>query len=228
MSRSQSLVEPLQDVTAPYRTRAARTPASPPLVFGSGVDELPALVSLSREQPVVARTLSDAVTALHQAPHLASALPHLLEDAMDLMGADFANVQIVDPRDGSLVLVAQSGFGPAFLEHFAVVRDDDSVCGLAARQRTQAVVADVRAEPTLEPHWGVFRAAGVRAVQSTPLLDGTGRLIGMISTHTPSPRGPSTRSLQVMDLYSRFAGEAVAQFLDGTSPLGRAADRGRG
>ncbi|RAG81327.1 hypothetical protein DN069_33425 [Streptacidiphilus pinicola] len=225
MSRSQNLMEPLRYVTAPYQDFAPRPPSRPvewiePAVAsraGPGPGPVD-LIGLTLDHSPVAGSLRAAATALHEAPHLAYALPLILEDTMTLMAAEFANVQIVDPRDGSLVLVAQSGFGPGFLEDFAVVRDDHSVCGQAAGSGAQAVVADVRAEPALEPHWGTFRAAGVRAVQSTPLVDEQGKLIGMISTHSPWPREPSERDLQVMRLYSHFAGEAFARLLPRSLP----------
>lgn len=224
MSRSQNLMEPLRFVTAPYQALAPHPPSrsaesiEPAAEPRAGPRPRPAdLISLTLDHSPVARSLLAAATALHEAPHLAYALPLILEDTMTLMAAEYANVQIVDPRDGSLVLVAQSGFGPGFLEDFAVVRDDRSVCGQAARSGAQSVVADVRAETALEPHWGTFRAAGVRAVQSTPLVDAQGRLIGVISTHAPRPRAPSERDLQVMRLYGHFAGEAVARLLPGPS-----------
>lgn len=221
MSRSQNLMEPLRYVTAPYQTAAPRRLliSSASVERGAApLSELPEFAGLGLDHSPVARRLQAAANALHAAPHLPFALPHILEDMMTLMDAEFANVQILDPRDGSLVLVAQSGFPPVFLEHFAVVRDDGTVCGTAARQGAQAVVADVRAEPALEPHGEVFRASGVRAVQSTPLVDGGGRLVGVISTHSPRPRRPSERDLAIMRLYGRIAGETVARLLRRTFP----------
>ncbi|HEX6452432.1 MAG TPA: hypothetical protein VF060_23600 [Trebonia sp.] len=53
---------------------------------------------------------------------------------MALMGGDFGNIQIVDPATGSLRLVTQAGFGPEFLDYFAVVEDVHSICGRTARQ----------------------------------------------------------------------------------------------
>ncbi|WP_160311591.1 GAF domain-containing protein [Streptacidiphilus melanogenes] len=217
MSRSQNLLEPLRYVSAPYQAAAARTLSLPDTAIERGTETLPEPADLGLAPSATARRLRAAVAALREAPRMASALHHMLEDAMTLMSAEFANVQIVDPRDGSLVLVAQSGFGPAFLEHFAVVRDHGSVCGQAAGQGTQTVVADVRAEQLLEPHWEVFRLAGVRAVQSTPLVDGAGQLIGVVSTHSPWPGDPSEEDLPVMQLYGRFAGDTVARLLDGAS-----------
>jgi hypothetical protein len=227
MSRSQNLMEPLQYVTAPYRAAALRSGPVYPTSREGRADEFATLSGLGPERMADTRRLREAAASLHGAPHLAALLPQVLEQAMLLMSAEFANIQLVDPRDGSLVLVAQSGFGPGFLEHFAVVRDHDSVCGQAAWQGAQAVVADVRADPVLQPHWEVFSAAGIRAVQSTPLVDSFGRMIGMLSTHTPWPRRPSEWDLQVMGLYSRFAGEAFARLLDGTPAVGDPLGPGR-
>ena len=93
------------------------------------------------------------------------------------------NIQIADPATGSLMLVTQAGFGPEFLEYFTVVDgDSQSVCGRAAKHRAQTVVADVRSDPGFAPHREIAAAAGFRAVQSTPLTDYAGRLIGVVST----------------------------------------------
>jgi hypothetical protein len=70
---------------------------------------------------------------------------------MALVGGDFGNIQIVDPATGSLRLVTQAGFGPEFLDYFAVVEDVHSTCGRAARQGAQTAVGDVRADPGFRP-----------------------------------------------------------------------------
>jgi GAF domain-containing protein len=143
------------------------------------------------------------------------------------MGADFGNIQIIDPATGSLKLVTQAGFGPDFLDYFAVV-DDGSVCGRAARQCAQIVIGDVYADPGFAPHREIAAATGFRGVQSTPLADYTGRLIGRISTHTQRPHRPSDRDLRVMELYGDLAGEVVTRRLgvssryDPGDPVGRA------
>ena len=87
---------------------------------------------------------------------------------------------------------------------------------------------DVNADADFAPHRDIAAAAGFRAVQSTPLTDYAGRLIGMVSTHFVRPYQPSARDLRIMELYGDFAGEAVARRLgvpagDGLGdPVGRA------
>ncbi|MCP3804919.1 GAF domain-containing protein [Allokutzneria sp. A3M-2-11 16] len=177
-------------------------------------------VTASYDDPAAwSRPTRDTTADLRDAPDLAAALPELLTGAMALMGTEAGNIQLLDPSRDSLVLVTQAGFGPEFVDHFAVVDNDDgSVCGRAASHRAQSVVADVRRDPAFTPHHKVFRAAGVRSVQSTPLVDNTGRLVGMISTHLPRPGRPCERKLRLMGLYSHFAGELVARLLGRPSP----------
>jgi hypothetical protein len=50
-------------------------------------------------------------------------------------------------------------------------------------------------------------------VQSTPLADRTGRLIGMISTHTSQPGSPSGRDLRLLEFYAQLAGDVIARHL---------------
>ena len=140
-------------------------------------------------------------------------LPRVLDGALALTGADFGNIQLLDPVTGSLRIVTQSGFSSEFLEYFAVVDDTYSACGRAAQAGAQAVIADVTADPGFAPHRDIAAASGFRAVQSTPLADYAGRLIGMVSTHFRHPYRPPARDLKIMELYADFACEAVARNL---------------
>ncbi|MEU6775027.1 GAF domain-containing protein [Streptomyces sp. NPDC046759] len=187
-------------------------------------EQLATYVALALDAPSALRRVLDATAELGDAPHLAAVLPRLARTAIAVMGADFGNIQVMDPIDGSLVLVNQSGFGTEFLDHFAVVRDDRSVCARAAGQGAQTVVADVRADPGLAPHEKVFRAAGVRAVQSTPLVDLAGRLVGMVSTHMRDPGQPSELPLRIMRLLCLLAGESLSRHLRGPRVDGEPAD----
>ena len=176
----------------------------------------------------------DAMTRLHgltkdlrTIPQLSSLLPRVLDGLMSLTGADHGNIQLLDPATGMMRLVTQAGFGPEFLDYFAVVGGEDgSVCGRAARQCAQTVITDVRADPDFAPHREIAAASGFRGVQSTPLIDYAGHLIGMVSTHYQRPHRPSDRDLRLIELYADFAGEAVSRHLgasrDPGDPVGRA------
>ncbi|MFC5213864.1 GAF domain-containing protein [Streptomyces coerulescens] len=213
MNHPHNLVGPLEHVTASY-TSAPPRPAHK-VTATHTADQLAAWVAFSLDEPSALKTLQDAAEELRDVPELAAVLPRVAGAAMALVDAEFGNIQFLDPRDDSLVLVTQSGFGHEFLDHFAVVRDHHSVCGRAARQGTQAVTADVRDDQAFTPHQEIFRISGVRSVQSTPLVDHAGRLMGMISTHTSQPGRPSDQDLRIMELYGQLAGEVIARHLVG-------------
>ncbi|HXZ75725.1 MAG TPA: GAF domain-containing protein [Streptosporangiaceae bacterium] len=189
---------------------------------------LASYVRFGLDEPEAMRRLHGLTGDLHDADRLDALLPRVLDGALSLTGADFGNIQLRDPVTGSLWLVTQSGFSSEFLDYFAVVDDGGSACGRAAQACAQAVIADVSTDAAFAPHRGIAAAAGLRAVQSTPLTDYAGRLIGMVSTHFVRPYRPPARDLRIMELYGDFAGEAVARHLsvpagDGLGdPAGRA------
>ncbi|MFJ5837663.1 GAF domain-containing protein [Streptomyces shenzhenensis] len=199
----------------------ANSPQSVDMVAAAArADQLGSCVALALDDPSALRQLLDAAAELRDDPHLAQVLVHVMRTAMALVGADFGDVQAVNPHDGSLVLVTQCGLSSEFVDHFAVVHDDRCVCGRAARQGCQAAVADVRADPAVAPHEKVFRAAGVRAVQATPLVDCSGRLVGVVSTYMSEPGQPPDHDLRIMQLYGLLAGESVGRHLRGPSADG--------
>ncbi|MFB7505285.1 GAF domain-containing protein [Streptomyces broussonetiae] len=222
MNHFQNLVGPLEQVTASYR--AVRPRSARKVSVTQRADQLAAWVALSLDEPAALKNLHDEAAELRDVARLSDALPRIAEGAMTLIGAEFGNIQFLNPLDDSLVLVTQSGFKQEFLDHFAVVHDNRSVCGRAARQCAQAVTPDVREDPAFTPHQKTFRAAGVRAVQSTPLVDRAGRLVGVISTHASQPGRPSDQDLWTMQLYAQLAGEAVARHLAGPRVDGHPAD----
>lgn len=137
-----------------------------------------------------------------------------LEDALSMLRADRGNVQIVDPATGSLRIAAQAGFSDEFLEYFAVVDDEGSACGRAARELTQTVIADVNTDARFAPHREMAAASGFRAVHSTPLVDVHGHLVGVLSTHYQSPYRPPDRDLELMKRFGELIGQAIEASLE--------------
>jgi GAF domain-containing protein len=169
-----------------------------------------------------ARRAQDALTLLWATRGADAVVPQLLERALHLTGADRGNVQLADPDTGALHIAAQIGFCHEFLEYFATVEDDCSACGRAARLRSQTVVTDTLVDPDFRPHSEIADASGFRAVQSTPLVDSNGMLVGVVSTHYPRPGRPPDEDLRALRVYGRLAGEALSQLL--VSPTEASAD----
>ena len=135
-------------------------------------------------------------------------LDEVLESALTLLHAERGNIQFADRATGALRIAAQCGFGPEFLEYFAAVTDDGSACGRAAQQHAQVVIADVTTDSAFAPHRDIARASGFRAVQSTPLVNRAGHLVGMLSTHYSRPSSPPRRDLQIVSRFGALVGDS--------------------
>jgi GAF domain-containing protein len=159
--------------------------------------------------------LTDRTQLLQPLADARAVIDEGLEDALSMLRADRGNLQIVDPVSGSLRIAAQAGFSDEFLEYFAVVSNDDpSACGRAARQLEQTVIADVDTDPRYAPLRGIAAASGYRAVQSTPLVDLHGHLVGMLSTHYPCPYRPPDEALELMKRFGKLIAEAIEACLE--------------
>ncbi|HLX30525.1 MAG TPA: ATP-binding protein [Casimicrobiaceae bacterium] len=136
-------------------------------------------------------------------------LDEMLASVIDLVGSDKGNVQLLNDK-GVLTIEAQRGFDGHFLDFFREVSaEDDSACGRALRSGEQIVIEDVEADEPYAPLRPIARAAGYRAVVSTPLISGDGVPQGMLSTHFRSPHRPTERELSRVTLYARQASDFI-------------------
>jgi PAS domain S-box-containing protein len=152
------------------------------------------------------RDLYDSSARLQTAPDLQSALEEILRSSVRLMRADFGNIQLYDAERKVLRLAALHGFDEPFVETFRVVSTDDNTgCGRALRSGTRVVIGDVERDELYAPYRKAAAAAEYRSVQSTPLYDREGALLGVLSTHWRAPHRPSEQELLTLDLYARQA-----------------------
>ena len=170
-----------------------------------------------RPGPQAAHGLHEALRGSRAAPTLGALLDEVLEFALTLLHAERGNVQLADPATGALRIAAQRGFDSEFVAYFAAVTDDRSACGRAAQHHAQVVIADVITDPGFAPHRDIALASGFRAVQSTPLVDRAGHLVGMLSTHYARPTTPPRRDLQIVSHFGAMAGESLSAILTGAA-----------
>jgi PAS domain S-box-containing protein len=160
---------------------------------------------------------ADALTKLNELSSrlwtmrsLREGLDEMLAATIEMLGADFGNIQLLDVNRGTLTIEAQRGFTQDFLDFFREVsKSDDSACGRALRSGERIVVEDVENDALFAPMLHVIRAAGYCAVLSTPLIDRGGTPLGMISTHFRSVHRPGERELRRLDLYARQASDFI-------------------
>ncbi len=164
------------------------------------------------------RRLHEMSAQLIEAADLPKMLEEVLEATMTLQRADYGNIQLCEPATGVLKIVAQRGFSPAFLEHFASVdMNEPSACGRALRAGELVIIEDVDEDHDYLPHRGIAAHEGYRAVQSTPIRGRDGVAIGMLSTHFRQPHRPSDPELQLTDIYIRMVSALIARAQDDES-----------
>ena len=212
----------LEDTEAALRKSVARLRSSGQEDGARQVERFAEWARFDLEEPLAARQLHLAAARLRQVRPLELLAGQVLEKVLSLARADRGNVQLVDSPPGTLRIIAQHGFDEEFLDHFAVVADRGSSCGRAARRNAQLVITDVAADQGFGPHREVAASSGFRAVQSTPLADREGRLVGMVSTHYARPYAPSARDMRIIKRYADLAGQVLAArssaiMLDGAS-----------
>jgi signal transduction histidine kinase/ActR/RegA family two-component response regulator len=138
-------------------------------------------------------------------------LDAIVAAAIAISGADFGNVQLLDRESGDLRVAAQRGFPKWWLVYWDNVTKGRGACGTALERGERVIIEDVETSPVFvgSPSLSVQLKAGVRAVQSTPLIGRSGDPMGMLSTHYKKPGRPSDRALRLLDLLARQAADML-------------------
>jgi len=134
-----------------------------------------------------------------------------LDATLNLLHADMGNIQLYDPQREVLEIACQRGFASEYLDYFRdVCVNMGTACSRALASGQRVIIEDVQADPECAPHAQIFAAAGVRAMQSTPLIGSQGQLLGVLSTHFRQPHRPSERELRMLDLYVPMVSAMIA------------------
>ena len=186
------------------------------LTAPGSVMEINTDISLRKLVEETLRTDLDALTRMHalSAKRVGvEGLKPLLDDVMDIaitiMSADKGTLQVVEGDE--LRIVAVHGHEQPFLEFFASADTVASVCGEATKHSKRVCVEDVESSSLFAgtPSLAVLRQAGVRAVQSTPLVTRSGRLLGILTTQWSKPHVPDEHDLWRLDLLARQASDLI-------------------
>ncbi len=136
-------------------------------------------------------------------------LQEIMETAIAIMKADKGTLQLVE--GSSLHIVAASGHSQAFLDFFASAEQQASACGRAMIDRSRIIVPDVEASDLFAgtPSLSIFHEAGVRSIQSTPMVSRSGALLGILTTQWRAPFTPNEHDLWRLDLLARQAADMI-------------------
>src|SRR5262249_39640885 len=160
----------------------------------------------------------DAMTRLQkigaifvQKGDLPEALDAIVETAVAISGADKGNIQLFDITTGKLTIAAHRGFERQFLEFWNTVQEGEGACGMSLESRKRVIVEDVSLSPIFagSPALDVMSQAGAGAVQSTPVLSRSGKLLGVFSTHYETPSHPDEQALRLLDLLAFLTADIV-------------------
>jgi signal transduction histidine kinase len=143
----------------------------------------------------------------------------LLDAALTIMHSDFASLQMF--RDdgnggGHLELIANRGFTPEAVARWQKVDvNTRTCCGEVLRTKQRVIVPDVTKCEFMagSEELTFLLSTGVRAVQSTPLLARSGRLMGAFTTHWQGVHLPSERDLRLLDVLARQASDLLERML---------------
>jgi PAS domain S-box-containing protein len=154
--------------------------------------------------------LNDLSSSLWRSRDLNEGLSEILVAVIELLSADKGNIQLLDGDNQTLRIIAQRGFQQEFLDFFREVSaGDQSACGRALRQGERIIIEDIELDREYVPFRRLARAAGYRAVVSTPLIGANGTRLGMVSTHFGAAHRPTAQEIRRLDLYLRQASDFI-------------------
>lgn len=149
------------------------------------------------------RTVCDA--------ELPALLLEILDTGMAITAADFGTMQLVDPDRSTLSIAAQRGFCPAWVQFWNGAGQHLGSSGACLARGERIVIEDVEQSEVLADPAALrsLLEAGVRAVQSTPLVTRSGTVLGVLSTHHRAPQRPGDRVLGRLDRLARLAADCI-------------------
>ena len=147
---------------------------------------------------------------LHQA-ELSEVLDNLLQHAMMMCGTKAGTLQLINKTNNTLEIAASFGLSDEFITHFRIVTcDDGSVCGRALAEGKTIFIEDLTKDPLFARHLHLALQNNIRAVQSTPLISGGNKIVGMISVHFVTPKKISKNTLQAFESFCTKAADMIA------------------
>ena len=155
------------------------------------------LSSLDQDEAGHWRQLTEIIRALTYLSATQELLEYFLSATLELLDSDCGHVHLLDKASGELVLRTQHGFDGVPEQDIAALCAAPPV-SQALRGRGRVVIENVD-NSELKGLQGV-RDAGCRALQVTPLIDDSGRVLGVLTTYNDIPHAPTALQLRLLDV----------------------------
>jgi len=145
-------------------------------------------------------------------PKLVALADRAVAEGVRLMRSQFGNMQLYLASQDTLCLLANRNFPPAFADRFAAFRPDRrTTCSRVVASGQRVVVEDIEQDEAFAPHVPAALSAGFRSLQSTPLKDRSGAVIGVMTTHFAEPRAFANDELEQFDVHAAHVSAELAQ-----------------
>ena len=82
-------------------------------------------------------------------------------------------------------------------------------CGTAMYLAKPVIVTDIFTDPLWEDYRGLAEASGLRACWSTPILSGSGKVLGSFAMYSRQPQSPSGSEAKLTEVATHIAGIAI-------------------
>lgn len=148
--------------------------------------------------------LQELSVRLFTTHELQSILEEILLTAATIEDTDMGVLSLYDADRDTLVPGARLGIDEEVMAEVER-RPGGGATGMCLRERRRIVIEDVETDPRLGSFRDLARKAGIRAIQSTPLITRSGVIVGVLSTHFHEPHRPTARELNLADLLARQA-----------------------
>jgi hypothetical protein len=138
-------------------------------------------------------------------------LSAILSAVIEGTAADMGNIQAYVRETESLRIRVHRGFQEPFLDFLDSVDPGHAACGTALKSKARVIVPDIADSPIFSGArlLEVMLDAGIRAVQSTPLVGESGDVWGLLSTHYRIVTEPRKKDLRLIDYFAGWAAEIL-------------------
>lgn len=150
----------------------------------------------------------------------------MLDALIEYHRADYGDVQVLAQDGIELEILAQRGLDDAALSEIRkAARNSRSTYGVVLDSKCSVLSEDIRTDQDLAPYSKSLAKAGVRALQSTPLVESDGTIVGVISTYFRKPcRTPATK-MQVTAMYAQQGAHLLSRGPPDNGPRGATGER---
>ncbi|NTV98224.1 MAG: PAS domain S-box protein, partial [Chlorobiaceae bacterium] len=135
----------------------------------------------------------------------------VIDTALEITGADMSNIRLVDPKTGHLKIIEQRGFDLPLREVCDYSDGGSCLCDLALKKNQRIVIEDITKSTPAENRAELQEhiAAGVKAIQSTPLKSRNGELLGILSVYYRNPCAPDDRLVTLLELLANQTADII-------------------